>query len=137
MKAPPFPVAYLAIAQGIFGLLVAVVMACFLGIYGFVGVDDIPAWVFPAALLSGVACLVSAVQLWRLRWSGPISFVVLWLVPFFGSLPLATPSEIIWEASFIESRLIFLLIYAIVVFAYRTRFAPNNSFKPKPLRGSA
>ena len=137
MKAPPFPIAALSFVQAIMGLIVAGVMTYWLATEGFVGIDEIPAWIMPVALLAGLACVASAVQLWRLRWSGPISFLALWVLPFVGSLPFASPLEIIRDASFIEGRLAYLLVYGVIVFEFRKQFAPNNSFKPNPLRGSA
>lgn len=136
MKAPPFPIAALSLVQTILGLVVAGAMAYWLATEGFVGIDEIPAWIMPVALLTGLACIASAVQLWRLRWSGPISFLALWLLPFFGSLPFASPMEIIRDASFIEGRLAFLLVYGVIVFEFRRQFAPNKSFNPTPLRGA-
>jgi len=41
------------------------------------------------------------------------------------------------DASFIEGRIAFLLVYAVIIFEFRRQFAPNNSFKPNPLRGAA
>jgi len=137
MKAPPLPIALLSLSQALFGLAVAAIMGYFLATSGFTGIDDFPAWVIPLGFLVGLACVASAVQLWRLRWSGPISFLVLWLPPFSASLPFATVMEIIRYGSYIEGRLAFLLVYAVIVFEFRKQFAPNNSFKPKPLRGSA
>ena len=137
MKAPPFPIAVLSTIQIFLGLAVAGAMTYWPATEGFVGIDGIPAWVMPVSLLAGLSCIASAVQLWRLRWSGPISFLALWLLPFFGSLPFASPMEIIRDASFIEGRLAYLLVYGVIVLEFRKQFAPNNSFKPNPLRGSA
>jgi hypothetical protein len=137
MKAPPLPIALLSIVQALFGLVVAVVLGYFLATSGFVGTDEIPAWILPFGLVFGLLCVASAAQLWRLKWSGPISFLVLWFLPFLVSLPFATVIEIIRDASFIEGRLSFLLVYAVILFEFRRQFAPNNVFKPKPLRGSA
>ena len=137
MKAPPLPVALLSIFQALFGLAVAAVLGYFLATSGLVGIDEVPAWILPFGLLAGLSCVASAVQLWRLKWSGPISFLVLWLLPFVASLPFASVVEIIRDASYIEGRLAFLLVYAVIVFEFRRQFAPNNSFKPNPLRGSA
>ena len=137
MKAPPFPIAALSFVQALMGLAVAGVMTYWLATEGFVGIDEVPAWIMPVALLAGLACVASAVQLWRLRWSGPISFLALWVLPFVGSLPFASPLEIIRDASFIEGRLAYLLVYGVIVFEFRKQFAPNNSSKPTPLRGAA
>ena len=137
MKIPPFPIVALSTAQALLGLVIASVMGYWLATEGFSEIEGVPAWLVPLALLSGIACVASAVQLWRLRWSGPISFVALWVLPFLVSLAFASPMEIITDATFMEGRLAFLLVYAVIVFEFRKQFAPNNSFKPRPLRGSA
>jgi hypothetical protein len=137
MKLPSLPIALLAVSQGLFGTALAAVFAYFLLTGGLPLPDGVPTWVGPLGLIFGLACVASSVQLWRYRWSGPISFVALWMVPFLASLPLATPYEIIRDASFIEGRIAYLLVYAVIVFEFRSKFAANNSFKPNPLRGSA
>lgn len=137
MNAPPLPIALLSIVQALFGLIVATALGYFLATSGFVGIDDVSAWALPLGLLAGLASLASAVQLWRLKWSGPISFLALWLLPFVGSLPFATVREIITDASYIEGRIAFLLVYAVIVFEFRKQFAPDTSFKRSSLHRSA
>ena len=129
MKAPPIPVALLSIVQMLFGLLVSVACVYVMATPGFESVGDVPAWAFSVGFLTGLACVVSAIQLWRLKWSGPISFLGLWLLPLLASLPYATALEIIRDGSFIEGRISFLLVYAVIVFEFRKQFAPNNSFQ--------
>jgi len=136
MKAPPLPIALLALSQAVFGLFVVAGLAYFLATSGFVGIGEVPAWALPVGCLAALSCVASAVQLWRLKWSGPISFLVLWLLPFVGSLPFATVAEIIRDASYIEGRLSFLLVYAVIVFEFRGLFAPVSSLRSKPLGDS-
>lgn len=130
MKAPPLPVALLALVQATFGLFVAVVFGYLLLTPGFGGAGEIPGWMLPVGVLTGLACVASAIQLWRLKWSGPISFVMLWLAPLVASLPHATPLEIIRDGSYIEGRISFLLVYAVIVFEFRKRFSPHDPSKP-------
>ena len=144
-KSPPLPVALLSISQGLFGAFVAAAAGYFLATGGYVGIDDVPAWAVPFEAVLGAGCVASAVQLWRLRWSGPISFVVLWLLPFIASLSFAAVKEIITEASFIEGR---ISVFVSCAFSARApskmqpngavakAAAPDNSFMPKPLRRS-
>lgn len=137
MKIPPFPIAALSTVQALLGSVITCVMGYWLATEGFSTIEDIPTWLFPFALLAGIACISSAIQLWRLKWSGPISFVFLWTLPFIMSLPFASPMEIIKDASFIEGRLAFLLVYAVIVIEFRKQFAPTKSSKATPLHGEA
>ncbi|GGZ72303.1 hypothetical protein GCM10008101_28380 [Lysobacter xinjiangensis] len=123
MKVPPLPIALLSVSQSVFGGFVALAFAYFLLTGGFQLGEELPGWVGPLGIVVGVACVVSAIQLWRCRWSGPFSFFALWLVPFVASLPFATPMEIIRDASFIEGRIAYLLVYGVIVFEFRSRFA--------------
>ena len=137
MKAPPFPIAALSFVQILLGLAVAGAVTYWLATEGFAGVEEVPAWLMPVALLAGLACIASSIQLWRLRWSGPISYLALWLLPFIGALPFASHMEIIRDASFMEGRLAFLLVYGVIVFEFRKQFAPSKSSRPTPLRRAA
>ena len=42
--------------------------------------------------------------------------------------------EIVRDAGFIEGRLAFLLVYAVIVFQFRKQFTPDNTFRAKRLR---
>ena len=130
MKAPPLPIALLSFVQASLGLGVAGVLAYWFSTQGFVAVDDVPVWVLLPVFVCALAWLVSAIQLWRLRWSGPISFLVLWLIPLLASLPFASPTEILRDGAYIEGRISFLLVYAVVVFEFRHQFARGRSANP-------
>jgi hypothetical protein len=125
MKTPPLPVALLAVSQALLGGFVSVAFLYVFLTDGLPPPEELPGWVAPLGITVGIACVASAAQLWRCRWSGPISFLGLWLVPFVASLPFTTPLEIIRDSSFIEGRIAYLLVYAVIVNEFRSRFAPD------------
>src|SRR6478672_7424267 len=119
MQTTPFHIKALASFQIVFGALVTV-----LGTYTSIsGLPDdlgyLPRWLPWLIPFVGLATIWAAIQLWKLRWRGPIATLVLWLLPFVASLPFATVEEILTDSSFIEGRIIFLLVYAVIVFEYR------------------
>jgi len=122
MQTTPFHIKALAAFQIAFGAVFTL-----LGLYiALTGLPEelnyLPRWIPWAIPLISLATIWAAVQLWQLRWRGPITTLVLWLLPFLASLPYATVKEIITESSYIEGRIVFILIYAVIVFEYRKLF---------------
>src|SRR6478672_3996594 len=126
MKRPPI-LTFIAIVQLFFasaGFLVAITFAF----------EGFPPWFGAWCFIVSFMHLISAIQILRLRWSGPViglsALIGAFIVGQFllGPQTTATPVKTVVA-------LVIMGLYAIAIYQNRAVFAPNNSFKPSPLRG--